>query len=187
MLCLLDSRFIAQLARPLGLPCPEVITGADLAAELLAQMQGSVAVIGLDARAVAALAARYPRVTFLHHQPPQRLLHNQAAFGAARDFAATANADFTFIALGSPLQELLAYSIAQDPRGSGIGLCIGAALEFCAGITPRAPAWMRRAGLEWLHRLAREPLRLAPRYLLQDPEIIFALLAFKAQSKRSLF
>jgi exopolysaccharide biosynthesis WecB/TagA/CpsF family protein len=186
MLCLLDSRFIAHLARPLGLPCPEVITGADLTEALLAQMQGTAAVIGLDARGVAALAARYPRVVFLHHQPPPGLLRNQAAFAVARDFAVDTKADFTFLALGSPLQERLAYSIAQDPRAAGVGLCTGAALEFCAGIRPRAPGWMRRAGLEWLYRLAREPRRLAPRYLVRDPEIFVALLT-SALRKRSLF
>lgn len=187
MLCLLDSQFIAQLARPLGVPCPQTVTGADLTQALLAQMQGRVAVIGLTARNLAGLAARYPRLTFLHHAPPQGLLYNKSAFTAAREYAATTNADFTFLALGSPVQELLAYSLAQDPRGTGIGLCTGAALEFCAGTAPRAPHWMRRAGLEWLHRLAREPLRLAPRYLLDDPKILVALLTSAFKSKRSLF
>jgi exopolysaccharide biosynthesis WecB/TagA/CpsF family protein len=186
MLCLLDSQFVAHLARRLGLGCPPVVTGADLTASLLAELRGSAAIIGLDARGVAALAARYPRVRFLHHEPPQRLARHAQAFAAARDFCVHAHADFTFIALGSPLQELLAYSIALDTRSTGFGLCIGAALTFCAGMAPRAPLAMRRAGLEWLHRLAQDPLRLAPRYLLTDPEILLALLV-SALRKRSLF
>jgi hypothetical protein len=112
----------------------------------------------------------------VHHAPPQNLLRDDLAFRRARDFAVRANARFTFIALGSPLQELLAYAIALQPGITGIGLCIGASLEYCAGI-PRAPAWMQRSGLEWLHRLARNPGRLAIRYLANDPPVLFALLA----------
>lgn len=48
----------------------------------------------------------------------------------------------------------------------------GAALDFIAGNVPRAPAWVSSYGLEWLYRLAREPRRLAHRYLVRDPEIL---------------
>jgi UDP-N-acetyl-D-mannosaminuronic acid transferase (WecB/TagA/CpsF family) len=41
-------------------------------------------------------------------------------------------------------------------------------LQFLSGRVKRAPRWMRRARLEWLHRLAQEPLRLARRYLVDD-------------------
>ena len=46
-----------------------------------------------------------------------------------------------------------------------MALCVGATIDFLAGEKPRAPVWMRRVGLEWLHRLASEPRRLAKRYL----------------------
>jgi N-acetylglucosaminyldiphosphoundecaprenol N-acetyl-beta-D-mannosaminyltransferase len=36
---------------------------------------------------------------------------------------------------------------------------VGGAFDFAAGVARRAPVWMRRAGLEWLHRLVREPWR----------------------------
>ena len=36
--------------------------------------------------------------------------------------------------------------------------------SFILGVTPRAPSWLRRLGLEWMYRLAREPWRLR-RYL----------------------
>ena len=41
-------------------------------------------------------------------------------------------------------------------------------LSFMAGDIPRAPHWMQHIGLEWVHRLAQEPRRLASRYLLQN-------------------
>jgi N-acetylglucosaminyldiphosphoundecaprenol N-acetyl-beta-D-mannosaminyltransferase len=43
--------------------------------------------------------------------------------------------------------------------------CVGAALDFTAGSKTRAPAWLGRLGLEWLHRLMSEPSRLMPRYV----------------------
>jgi N-acetylglucosaminyldiphosphoundecaprenol N-acetyl-beta-D-mannosaminyltransferase len=46
---------------------------------------------------------------------------------------------------------------------------IGAAFDFIAGTKPEAPAWMQRAGLEWLFRLASEPRRLWRRYVFNNP------------------
>jgi exopolysaccharide biosynthesis WecB/TagA/CpsF family protein len=174
---LLDSRVLAHTARFLCLPAPHVATGADVTAALLNLLEPQViAVIGLDPALMETLRARYPAQTFAHHAPPQNLLGDDLAFHRARDFAVRTHARFTFIALGSPLQELLAYAIALQPGSTGTGLCIGAALEYCAGI-PRAPGWMQRAGLEWLHRLARNPGRLAIRYLVNDPPVLLGLCA----------
>jgi exopolysaccharide biosynthesis WecB/TagA/CpsF family protein len=176
---LLDSRVLAHAARLLRLPAPPVATGADITAALLDALEPqTITIIGLAPSLMAKLRARYPAQNFLHHAPPRNLLGDDLAFIRARDFAVRANARFAFIALGSPVQELLANAIAQQPGSTGLGLCIGAALEYCAGI-PRAPAWMQRAGLEWLHRLARNPARLARRYLITDPPVLLALLASK--------
>ncbi len=177
MFCLLDSKFIGLCARRLGIAPPPVVTGADLTAALLPRLWGwRVAVIGMAPANVQALAARYPAVAFLHHNPPMRLLHDHPAFYAARDFACASEAAFIFIALGSPVQELLAHAIARQRGSTGVGLCIGTALAFCAGTAPRAPAWMRARGLEFLFRLARDPQRLAGRYLLDCPGVLAGLL-----------
>jgi len=175
---LFDSHCLAHAAAALGLAAPQVVTGADLVAALLPRLAGMrVAVVGMSAAALAALAARHPAVTFHHHAPPMALLHNPAAFRAARDFVLETAAPVTLFALGAPVQELLAYAVARAPNATGLGLCVGAALDFAAGVTPRAPCWMRQAGLEWLHRLNQEPLRLAPRYLLGCPPVLLALAA----------
>ncbi|OYV42080.1 MAG: hypothetical protein B7Z75_14260 [Acidocella sp. 20-57-95] len=182
---LLDSKFIGLIARLLRIPTPQVATGTDITAALLARLgPHTIAIIGMSKAAFTALQARYPHLHFVHHQPPQNLLSDQLGFRRARDFAVRTNAHFTFIALGSPLQELLAYAIACQPHAMGVGLCIGIALEFCAGTQPRAPAWMRQAGLEWLHRLILNPRRLARRYLIQDPPIIAELLRQKVHQWR---
>jgi exopolysaccharide biosynthesis WecB/TagA/CpsF family protein len=179
---LLDSRCLAYFARRLGLAVPGVVTGAGLTAALLPGLAGQrVAVVGLRPAVLATLAARYRDITFLHHAPPMGLLRDPRAVLAARDFVLTARAPYVFFALGSPVQELLAYAVWRHPEATGTGLCVGAGLEFAAGTKSRAPVWMRQAGLEWLYRFNEEPLRLGPRYLLDNPPLLLALLAAARQ------
>jgi N-acetylglucosaminyldiphosphoundecaprenol N-acetyl-beta-D-mannosaminyltransferase len=45
-----------------------------------------------------------------------------------------------------------------------VALCVGATIDFLAGEKSQAPVWMRRSGLEWLHRVLTEPRRLGRRY-----------------------
>ena len=56
------------------------------------------------------------------------------------------------------------------PRlGSTVMLGVGAAFDLHAGLRKDAPNWMKRAGLQWFHRLAQEPRRLWKRYLYIVP------------------
>lgn len=52
---------------------------------------------------------------------------------------------------------------------------IGAVFDFTAGLKPRAPVWMQRHGLEWLHRMGTEPRRLGARYLTTNMTFLFHL------------
>lgn len=68
-----------------------------------------------------------------------------------------------FVGLGCPKQERwLGHHRGRIPA---VMLGLGAAFDFHAGQVQRAPAWMRRHGLEWLHRLMSDPRRLWWRYL----------------------
>lgn len=71
------------------------------------------------------------------------------------------------LGMGMPKQErlapLLAQALAPEPVLVVNG---GAVLDFLAGRFPRAPRALRRMGLEWAFRLAREPARLSGRYVL---------------------
>ena len=57
-----------------------------------------------------------------------------------------------------------------------IAAAIGAGFDFFAGTRKRAPLWMQRAGLEWLHRSVREPFRIFPRYIRNLPAVIRLIL-----------
>lgn len=52
----------------------------------------------------------------------------------------------------------------------------GACFDFVSGNTPRAPNWMSRCGLEWLHRLMLEPKRLWKRYVMGNPLFLWRIL-----------
>jgi N-acetylglucosaminyldiphosphoundecaprenol N-acetyl-beta-D-mannosaminyltransferase len=62
------------------------------------------------------------------------------------------------LALGSPAQEYWLHAHLAE-TGCRIGMGVGGTFDVLAGRTPRAPRIMRRLGLEWLHRLMREPQR----------------------------
>ncbi len=53
---------------------------------------------------------------------------------------------------------------------------VGAAFDLHAGLRPDAPLWMKHSGLQWLHRLAHEPVRLGPRYLRHNPRFVWQIL-----------
>ncbi len=99
------------------------------------------------------------------------LRYNQRAMNVAADHVARSGARFTFLAVGSPQQELLARHIASRPESRGCTLCIGASLAFIAGREIRAPKPLQKLGLEWGWRLAQNPSRLWRRYLVEGPKI----------------
>ena len=180
-LCVCDSRILAMLARLRGIHLP-VVTGSDLTAAILNSVivRGDrAAVVGGSAELVQRLSDLYPDVEFVHHLPPMGLRRNVAAQTAAATFISQAKCRFTFIAVGSPQQELVA---ARVEGGTGFGLCIGAALEFLTGDQVRAPMVVRRFGLEWAHRLMSDPGRLWRRYLVEGPQVF--LLAWRWKARR---
>jgi UDP-N-acetyl-D-mannosaminuronic acid transferase (WecB/TagA/CpsF family) len=48
-------------------------------------------------------------------------------------------------------------------------LAVGAAFDFHAGLRAEPPAWVQRAGLQWLQRLLGDPRRLWRRYVILNP------------------
>jgi len=88
---------------------------------------------------------------------------------------AMTEASFVVIGIGWPKQQLLASRVlASLPQGNPapLFLLLGAALDMYCGRVERAPAWMQRHGLEWLHRFRLEPRRLFRRYFVTDMRFI---------------
>jgi N-acetylglucosaminyldiphosphoundecaprenol N-acetyl-beta-D-mannosaminyltransferase len=75
-------------------------------------------------------------------------------------------AGVVFVGLGCPKQEL--WMARQRGQIRAVMIGVGAAFDYHAGTVRRAPRWMRRHGLEWLHRLCSDPRRLWRRYLVTN-------------------
>ena len=172
-LCLCDSRILAKLAQFSGLDFP-VVTGSDLTARLVQSALPDatrVVLIGGTPAQQQWLAANRPNVVWLQHIPPMGFRHDAQAQDRALAFIADSQPDLILFAIGAPQSELLAARIAEGELARGVGLCIGASIEFVTGEKRRAPAWIGRMGLEWAFRLAAEPARLWRRYLIEGPAI----------------
>ena len=86
--------------------------------------------------------------------------------------------DILMVGMGVPRQEKWIYSHLNE---LDIGLCwaVGAAFEWISGYRKRAPQWMIKLGLEWLHRLYQQPGKLCSRYVLGNFVFIYHVLSLK--------
>jgi len=108
------------------------------------------------------------------HCPPMRPAGTPETAEVLDAIAAQAP-DVIWVGLGWPKQELwMAHHAARFPNAVMIG--VGAAFDWFAGTTKRAPKWVQGLGLEWAHRVACEPTRLWPRYREIVPKALAMLL-----------
>ncbi len=173
-LCINDSRVLTLLARTHGVDLPAV-PGSDLVAALLRHpaldRAAPILIVGGGDGLGDAVCDECGLTNVAQIQPPMGLRHDPSALAATVEAIEARPARFIVLAVGSPQQEMLAAALARRGQATGIGLCIGAGLEFLVGDRLRAPAIFRAAHLEWLFRLACEPRRLARRYLVDGPRI----------------
>ncbi|MCI8845622.1 MAG: WecB/TagA/CpsF family glycosyltransferase [Lachnospiraceae bacterium] len=85
-----------------------------------------------------------------------------------------AKPDFIWVGLGAPKQERWMHEHRGKVNGIMIG--VGAAFDFHAGTSKRAPKWMQEIYLEWLYRLIQDPKRLLKRYMFSNMEFIWLIL-----------
>ncbi len=82
------------------------------------------------------------------------------------------DARFVVVGVSMPKHHRIANGLRSRWAGAYSGtptvLLLGASPDFALGLTERAPSWMQRSGLEWLHRLLVDPRRMAKRYLVDD-------------------
>jgi N-acetylglucosaminyldiphosphoundecaprenol N-acetyl-beta-D-mannosaminyltransferase len=79
-----------------------------------------------------------------------------------------------WVGLSTPKQERF---MAQYAGRFNVPLMVGvgAAFDFHTGQIRDCPSWMKRAGLQWLHRLIQDPKRLWKRYLINNPVFIWRI------------
>jgi N-acetylglucosaminyldiphosphoundecaprenol N-acetyl-beta-D-mannosaminyltransferase len=88
-----------------------------------------------------------------------------------------ARPDLLLVAMGNPRQETW---IDRNLHRLDVPLSmgVGALFDYWAGAERRAPAWMCRAGMEWLYRMFFQRGKFA-RYFLGNPEFIWNVLNAK--------
>jgi exopolysaccharide biosynthesis WecB/TagA/CpsF family protein len=185
---LLDSQFLSGLLRTLHGLRVRVCTGSDLTAQLLARVVAPadrIVLIGGTEEQARLLTERYGLTGLCHYNPPMGFIRDPQAIEACIRFVETHSPfRFCLLAVGAPQQEVLAQTLKSRGVARGMGLCIGASVNFLTGVERRAPRWMQRTGTEWLFRLTNDPFRLAKRYLVRGPRV-FSLLRITDVQVRS--
>ena len=169
-----DSNILRLLFKIKKYPCMELITGSDLTADILNMSHNiklSITIIGGSDMAVEILRDLYPGCIFKHLNPSMGFINNPIEIEDAVSFVCSSASQLTLFCVGSPQQELLAKKVYESKSAKGVGLCVGASVDFITGQSSRAPVIFRRIGFEWLYRLATNPVKLWRRYLLMGPKI----------------
>lgn len=165
-----DGWPITMLARLAGHKL-ERLPGSDLVVPLCHWAAQAGVPLGLYGSTPAALAAakavlkaRVPGLEVRYLDAPSMAFDPQG-MPAAQDLQRmeAAGIGLCLLALGAPKQELFA-ARGRDLAPSVGFASIGAGLDFLSGRQRRAPAVLRRLGLEWLWRMMCMPRRMVPRY-----------------------
>lgn len=174
-LLLTDGAPLAGLSRLLGAPSPPRHTGADLLPAVADHSRSAHKVLAITggradvtAAAAASLRERFPGAEVVAVPFPDAGDSDPRAQRRVIDDLWRVRPHYVFVCLGFPKQENWVIEHLSDlPPAVYVGA--GAAVDFAAGTIKRAPALVRRWGLEWLWRLGSEPRRLAHRYLVRGP------------------
>ncbi|HEY6226057.1 MAG TPA: WecB/TagA/CpsF family glycosyltransferase, partial [Verrucomicrobiae bacterium] len=169
-LVLCDGTPLLWASRLLGNRLPERVAGSDVVPLLLkeaAEKGYRVYFLGaapeVCAQAVEKLREQFPTLQIAgHYSPPYKPLVEMDHEDIISRIQA-AKPDLLFVGFGCPKQEKW---IKMHYQNLGVSVCVGVGgtIDFLAGHRRRAPMWMRKAGVEWIYRMAQEPRRLFKRY-----------------------
>jgi N-acetylglucosaminyldiphosphoundecaprenol N-acetyl-beta-D-mannosaminyltransferase len=174
-----------------GTPLPDRVAGSDLVwsiAERLAQSGRTLYLLGGGPGAAEGAARRFrerwPSLRICGIASPRISPEpSEAELAPLRESLRETMPDLVYVALGAPKEERLIAAL-RDFLPSTWWIGVGISLSFVSGEVTRAPAWMQKTGIEWLHRMLQEPRRLARRYLIDNLPFLLRLLtrAWRARS-----
>jgi N-acetylglucosaminyldiphosphoundecaprenol N-acetyl-beta-D-mannosaminyltransferase len=187
-----DGMPLVWAARLQGDALPERVAGSSLVtilAERAAAEGRSIYLLGGDPGAAEGcrdeLVRQFPKLNVCglsnpwFSNPPTREELDATAAELDR-----CEPDIVLVGLGSPKQELVIQGL-RDRFGGTWMIGVGLSFSFVAGLVRRAPPLLRRWGMEWIHRLAQEPRRLARRYLMEDLPFAVELFATTLVQRRT--
>ena len=180
----IDGAPVFAYARMVGARVPERITGADLFEEIVQlwtperhRLFFIVSSISAASRIEALLRRNgFDESSAQFEVPPFGFDRDPELSDALAKRVSSFRPSHLVLALGAPKSEIWT-ECHRDRLGDVNVLCVGAAVEFVAGLKRRSPMWMRRAGLEWFWRFATEPRRLFRRYFIDSFAFVLAIAA----------
>ncbi|MFO7029138.1 glycosyltransferase [Limnospira fusiformis CCALA 023] len=191
-----DSQIVYYASRLLNQPIAEKISGSDLfpafynyyrdCEEITIFLLGAAE--GVAARAKVKINEKVGREMVVDcYSPPFGFEKDELECQRIVDRINHSKASVLAIGVGAPKQEKWIMKHKDKLNHAKIFLAIGATIDFEAGEKPRSPQWISEAGLEWLHRLVSEPLRLWKRYLIEDMPFFLLLMQQKLNLYHSPF
>jgi N-acetylglucosaminyldiphosphoundecaprenol N-acetyl-beta-D-mannosaminyltransferase len=169
-LVLADGAPIVLASRLVGRSLPERVAGSDLVPRLFGESRQTLRVFllgaapGVAEEAAANIRRRWRNIEVVGtDSPPLGFEHDDNENARILAMIAATAPDLLVVGFGAPKQELWVHRHCHELRAK-VALCAGATIDFLAEHRRRSPLWMQRFGLEWVHRLATEPRRLAGRY-----------------------
>jgi N-acetylglucosaminyldiphosphoundecaprenol N-acetyl-beta-D-mannosaminyltransferase len=172
-LVLADGHPVIWAASLLGKRLPERVPGSDLVPALFDAEEHDQklrvfllgAGPGVASRAAARIHQHWPGVEVCGtYSPPPGFEKDETECERILQMISQACPLVLVVGLGAPKQEIFVHRYRQR-IAAPVALCVGATIDFLAGEKARAPLWMRKAHLEWVHRMLSEPRRLTGRYL----------------------
>lgn len=127
---------------------------------------------GTAARLRNSLQRRYPRLQIVGtYTPPFRDLtaeEEDHLIAAVRE----ARPHILWVGIGAPKQDRFMARFV-DRLNVPLMAGVGAAFDFHTGRIRDCSEWIKRAGLQWAHRLVQDPKRLWKRYALANPAFLW--------------
>lgn len=181
-LCLADGIGLVWASQRYGRPLPERVPGSELVyhvAEQCAQNGWRLFLLGaaegVAAEAAAILTAKYPSLMIAGTYAGSPHPAENAALVERVNASA---ADVLYVAYGAPKQDKWIARNKEALTTVRVAIGVGGSLDFITGRAIRAPKWVQNLGLEWLHRLIKEPWRW--RRMLALPRFALKILLSKA-------
>src|SRR6266849_1910731 len=162
-LCIADGSGVVWAARRQGCTLATPVTGVDLIpklAALCARRGFRLYLLGAAPGVADELARQlqddHPDLKVDAHAgspDPSSDADTLARIRAARP-------QVLLVAYGAPKQEKWIDRMGERLDGVAVAMGVGGSFDYLTGRVPRAPLWMRRAGMEWMFRLAMQPWRI---------------------------
>jgi N-acetylglucosaminyldiphosphoundecaprenol N-acetyl-beta-D-mannosaminyltransferase len=183
-----DGQSIVWASRFLKRPVPERVTGIDLMQKLLelsAKKGYKVFLLGAREEIICELNKKLKR-----ELPNLKLVGWRNGYFSPNEEEAIVKEinekkpDILFVGISSPKKE---YWMNKYQGTLKVPFCmgVGGSFDVLVGKIRRAPNWMQKFGLEWLHRLLQEPTRMWKRYLVTNSLFLFYLFKEKLKSPKS--